>query len=136
MHKKLKIDDYLLGIDSIDQQHAKLLEMINMLAKSMSLGDARSELESLIERLYAFAQSHFAYEEELMRQTEYPGYELHRSQHMSYQDDILKLFHRWNDGGGFMIAVDVHKMMIQWATEHILEHDKQYAEHLIKNGIS
>ena len=136
MHDKLDMRHYELGIDSIDKQHAKLLEMINQLKESMALGDSRPLLESLIEKLYAFAQGHFAYEEQLMDQADYPGLLLHQQQHQEYLGQILELFHRWADGGNFMIAVEVHKLMVQWATEHILEHDRLYAEHLIAKGIN
>ncbi|MDT8447508.1 MAG: bacteriohemerythrin [bacterium] len=136
MHNQLDVKDYLMGIASIDEQHAKLLEMINLLSDGMAMGDARPVLESLIERLYAFAQSHFAYEEELMERTGYPNLEAHRTEHRAYLTRLTELLHRWAEGGGFMIAVDVHDLITLWATEHIIESDHSYATHLKQHGIT
>jgi len=130
----LNIKEYLFGIESIDAQHAKLLEMINLLVASMADGDSRPVLESLIEKLYAFAQSHFAHEEELMEQAGFAGLEAHRKEHLAYQDRLYQLCHRWAEGPEFMIAVDVHDLLHQWATEHILDCDRQYISALLDNG--
>jgi len=136
MYNPLESDKYTLGIESIDQQHDRLLEMIDNLESAMSLGDSRPEVESIIERLYAFAQGHFAYEEDLMLKTDFPGFAAHQEQHRAYLDKILEICHRWADGGGFLIAVDLHEVMTEWATYHILECDQDYVKHLQEKGIT
>jgi len=136
MHDPLDPKKFILGIDSIDQQHSKLIDMMFSLESAMSLGDSRPEMESIIERLYAFAQSHFAYEEELMSRTDFPGFKEHCAEHRDYLEKIVAICHQWGDGGGgFLIAVDLHRVMSEWATEHILSCDRKYTAHLKKHGI-
>lgn len=136
MNDQHKFQDFQLGIDSIDDQHRQLIEMINDLSRHMSLGDSRPVLGSLLEKLYAFALSHYAYEESLMEQTGYPSLEEHRQEHRNYMDRLVDLFHRWADGsGGFLIAVDVHDLLELWASEHITESDRLYVQHFKKHGV-
>lgn len=136
MNNQLKHQDFALGIPSVDAQHRQLVEMINDLSRSMALGDSRPVLGSLLEKLYAFAQSHFAYEEQLMEETGFPGLADHRIEHRHYMDRLVELFHRWADGsGGFMIAVDVHDLLELWAREHIIESDQLYVHHLKSHGV-
>jgi len=59
------------GIDFVDQQHHGLVELINEAAPFLSAAGPidRERTERLLDRLFAYAATHFKAEEELMHRS-------------------------------------------------------------------
>ena len=73
-------DDMDTGIDIIDGQHRRIVEMINHLhvtQKSME----RFAVGEVIDELVDYTLSHFAFEEELMEEAGYPFSAAHKRVH-------------------------------------------------------
>ncbi len=81
--------EFELGIDSIDEQHKKLLEIgnrINDLLCSHDDGDDNyDEIYTVIEELKDYTVYHFKTEENLFIKYKYPEYSIHKKEH----DDFI-----------------------------------------------
>ncbi|MCW8962845.1 MAG: bacteriohemerythrin, partial [Gammaproteobacteria bacterium] len=75
-------DEYSVGIDSIDQQHRKLLNLINQLQTAVNYSTGESFEQEALDELVDYTKTHFSYEEGLLEKYEYPGYEPHKAQHI------------------------------------------------------
>lgn len=82
MGKLVWEDSFSVGVALLDEQHRRVIEMIN------SLAEARLEREVLSETLVKmldYAREHFEAEEHLLAQHGYPDLALQRSEHLAFR---------------------------------------------------
>ena len=120
----IKLEDNLrLDIPEIDSQHETLIGLINLLHETMLQGADRAVLDGLLSQLLAHTQAHFAYEEQLMSQYNYPGYEAHKSEHNRLMQHLLDLAERYKYGE-LLLSFAVVLELKGWAVVHIEKSDK------------
>jgi len=66
-----------VGIPEIDEQHKKLIDLINSVEQAMKLGQGREMLGNWLRALANYALFHFQAEEAYMQQVSYPQVEEH-----------------------------------------------------------
>jgi len=121
----IKLDDKLrLGIPEIDSQHETLIGLINLLHETMLQGANRAALDGLLSKLLEHTRNHFAYEEQLMSQHNYPGYEAHKSEHSRLMQHLVDLTERYNNGE-LLLSFAIVLELKGWAVVHIEKSDKQ-----------
>ncbi len=67
-------DAFSVNVNEIDQQHKKLIGMINELFDAMEEGRGRAILSGLLEEMVDYSKTHFSNEEAYMRRFEFEGY--------------------------------------------------------------
>jgi len=122
MEKVCWKDQYSVGIEKIDHQHQHLFEIVNnLIDQSISAGDTGLASETLKE-MVNYAREHFATEETLMLQYDYPEYNLHKNQHEYFINTTAELAVSFMDNqkttGG-----EITEFLILWLTNHILKTD-------------
>ena len=129
-------DDALkLGIAEIDEQHGRFIGYINDTLDALNEGKDREEFLYILNRLLDYAMEHFTSEEALMRQHDYPGYEVHKQLHNETASELFDFDRR-------LLADDPEEsrafvaFLIGWLKNHILEVDKELAAFLKQKGIS
>ena len=101
------------------------------LHEAMLAGTDREVLGRIMARLIEHTRSHFAYEEGLMLEHGYPGYDAHRAEHGMLLQQVLDL----SDGfqrGELLLSFAVVLELKGWATVHIEKSDKLLADFLIR----
>ena len=91
MDQKTWNDGFRLGIRKIDEEHAIFLNILNSLEDAVAHGRGNKEVGKAINDLMLYAYNHFAGEEKLLRDHEYPDYERHMKIHEAATDKILEL---------------------------------------------
>ena len=120
----IKLEDSLkLDIPEIDSQHETLIRLINLLHENMLQGADRTALDGLLSQLLEHTQIHFAYEEELMSQYNYPEYEAHKSEHNRLMQHLMDLAGRYTNGE-LLLSFAVVLELKGWAVVHIEKSDK------------
>ncbi len=122
-------EKYCVGIDEFDEQHKKLISLINELAEAMRVGKGREVLAGILDELIDYADTHFKAEEDRFMQCKYPGRLAHALEHENLKMQVMK-FRQSFDNGSEAISVPVIYFLKSWLTEHIMESDKQYAPFL------
>lgn len=124
-----------IGIDSIDEQHKKLVNMINALNEAMLLGESNELLGTIFTGLAAYTQKHFAYEENLFAEHGYTDSEEHKRQHNVLISQVVDLKKKFIENPQGTISADLMLFLKRWLTNHIMRTDKEYAEFLISKGV-
>lgn len=126
--------DYSVGIDSIDDQHKRLLNLINQLqtAVDYSTGD-QFEREALDE-LVDYTKTHFSYEEGLMRDNDYPDYEPHKAQHEKMFKKVQEVLAEYEQDHDTAMS-NAAEYLKSWLINHINGTDKEYSSYLIGKGV-
>jgi hemerythrin len=130
----IKLGDKLkLDIPEIDSQHETLIGLINLLHETMLQGADRAALDALLSQLLEHTRNHFAYEEQLMSQHNYPGYEAHKSDHSRLMQHLVDLTERYKNGE-LLLSFAIVLELKGWAVVHIEKSDKQLGTFLNKQN--
>ena len=121
-------DSFLIGIDELDFEHRSLIDDINRLHQELAEHAELTEIERCLGEIFARMQAHFALEERVMRDNDYPGYEQHKREHEAllerYTESMLTFInHPDGDYGG-----PVEYELEQWIIHHIGDSDRRMSE--------
>jgi len=141
VYKKLSSKDYIewkpeysVGIGSIDQQHRKLVGLINQLATAVDYSTGKEFEQEALNELVDYTKTHFSYEEGLMETNGYPDFAAHKAQHQEMirkVEEVLAEYAKDPD-----TAMNNAKVYLQdWLIKHINGTDKQYSRFLIDKGV-
>lgn len=127
-------EEYSVGINSIDEQHKRLLNLINQLQTAVdhSTGD-QFEREALDE-LVDYTKTHFSYEEGLMRDNDYPDFEPHKAQHEKMFKKVEEVLAEYEEDHDTAMSNAVEYLK-GWLINHINGTDKEYSSYLISKGV-
>ena len=118
-------DKYSLNVEEIDEQHKKLVGLVNDMYDAMQAGKGRDMIEMVIAEFVAYTDYHFKSEEHLLRQNGYPEYNEHKEMH----DNLSRKAHSIKeafDKGNTPSAIEVMLLLTNWLNIHILEEDRKY----------
>ena len=126
-------DEYNVGIDSIDQQHRKLVNLINQLQTAVDYSTGEEFEREALDELVDYTLTHFGYEEGLMEKYGYPEFEPHKAQHkeMIAKVEVVLAEYEQDHDRAMDHAVTFLK---HWLINHINGTDKRYSSYLIEKG--
>jgi len=121
---------YSVGIVQIDAQHQGLIRLINELHACMAAGQAKQHLGKILDDLVRYTESHFSYEENMLRQRGYTRFTAHHAIHQKLTGEVKELRDR-HRGSQLTLTLDVMKFLKSWLADHIIVHDQAYAHELM-----
>ena len=113
-----------IGIDVIDQQHQRIVALINQLGEAKD----REGLATVLEELVDYTLSHFAFEEELLEESGYSFGPAHKRVHDMFVRRVGEYRMRFEAGED--IAAELKGMLARWLFNHIRSDDKSYSKHV------
>lgn len=128
-------DDLKIGIDEIDKQHIKLIGLINKLTNSLITESEKESLESVIDELFRYIQTHFGYEERIFDQINYSLKQEHKKEHLEFELKIKASFAQVIAGTPD-VAKELNRYLVGWIFKHIMISDHTYFEEFKKNGFA
>ncbi|TAN64956.1 MAG: bacteriohemerythrin [Methylobacter sp.] len=127
-------DQLSVGIEEIDQQHQKLVQLINGLHNHMLAGDAADIMNKVLDRVIEYTGFHFKTEEQLMLEYDYPDSATHKHEHNKLVDTAVDLQQKLKSGNAHITMETMHFLQ-DWLQHHILESDKKFAKYLSSKGL-
>lgn len=127
-------DAYSVNIREIDDQHKKLIDMINKLHDAMKVGKGAEVLGDILKSLIDYTGSHFATEEKYMKMHNYPGYEQHKKEHNMLVMQVLDVQKNFKDGK-VPLSQSIMSFLKDWLVKHIQGDDQKYGPFLNSKGI-
>ena len=126
-------EKYGLGIAALDQDHQRLVDLINAVQRGAAAHLGTAFLEKVLADLSDYVATHFAREEGLMRQYGYPEFSAHKAAHGQFIVRIAEMKARL--GSGKLVTGQIHGYLKDWLVLHILGMDRQYAPYLRERGV-
>ncbi len=126
--------NYSVGIREIDDQHKKLISLINELYEAMRRGEGKAALGQVLGQMLDYTVYHFNSEERLFREYGYPDHEEHKQMHDYLSDNVRQLKAEY-EAGSPAITRDAMLFLSNWLNVHILEVDKRYGPYLHSKGV-
>ncbi len=128
------LDKYNTNVEIIDNQHRKLVGLLNNLASAMSEGKGNKVMGQTLKELIDYSVYHFEEEEKYFDQVDYPHAEIHRKEHRLFIEKMnqIKADMEVNKMG---LSVELMRFLKDWLIDHINDTDQKLGGLLIKAGI-
>jgi hemerythrin len=118
-----------VGDPIIDQQHKAICDFMDVLLVDVRVGKPR--FPEALEFLRGHFTSHFAVEEEFMREEHYPGYDYHHGEHLQFFDVFVNLKAHIESGGPTIHNVRrMTHALADWMNYHVAGCDRLLADWL------
>lgn len=124
-----------VGVKVFDEDHKKLVNLLNSLFDSMQAGKGRDVLAKILNELVAYTKYHFAREEEQMAKLGYPDLEGHRRAHGNLMARLSELMVKYNSGATAGVSGETLNFLTAWLQEHIRGTDQKYGPYFKSKGL-
>ena len=126
---KLRWDPCLdTGIQEIDWEHRRLLNIANRLLDAIDRGKGEAAVRPVFRDLTRHAAEHFEHEEKYMRDMGYPSIEEHVEEHRRMTAGLEK-FAAALESDSPPGPMELNALLSHWLLDHILKLDKHYAKY-------
>lgn len=123
-------EEYSIGDEYIDIQHAYLLDVFNQLHNYMIRGEAIDRIDDVLNNLKIYVSSHFQEEEKLMVENNVPGFANHVKLHNFFIEKLDDFILQVEKGDKKNVPLESFEFLKDWITNHIKKTDNH-----IKNYI-
>jgi len=124
-------DQYLIGNDIIDAEHAELFRLINDFHSQWVETRRRRSIVRVLNQLIAYAEMHFRHEETIMADAGFPLLAEHAALHEAMIETIFELQKSYEEGS-LRVEMDTMKFVKSWLLEHILQNDYRFRDFLLR----
>jgi hemerythrin-like metal-binding protein len=121
-------DSFLIGIDELDYEHKILLGDINRFHEELMGQEEKSEIERCLGEIYSRMQSHFALEEHVMKENDYPYYNEHKKEHEKLLDTYTEYMVQFLNDSGSSPGIRIDENLKNWIIDHIRTSDKKMSQ--------
>ncbi len=128
-------DSLSLGISIIDNQHKKLVGLINQLNDAMKNGHGSDVIRKIVDELVTYTISHFGTEEKYFKQFNYAETNAHVGEHEAFVKKVSSFVDEMNNSSK-ALPITVMNFLWDWLRKHIMVSDKKYVELFKANGLS
>jgi len=122
-----------VGVEAIDNDHRKLVDLLNQLHDLMRGTRTDVSAQQIVHELVKYTEYHFHCEERLMRLARYPEYEAHVRLHEDLKKRILvfeeKLQSQKNTDA---ILLPLFDFLSDWLMRHILREDMKFRPYMVR----
>lgn len=119
-------DDLCVGVDKVDDQHKEIFSRYRAFIDACKAGKGKDEVVRLIEFLGFYVETHFAAEERLMDQVEYPELAAHAEEH-AYFKALVERYKQQiaADGASISLIAELNRALLNWLIDHIKKSDME-----------
>ena len=122
-------DEFSVGIDTIDSQHAHMMHLINEIDEVVQDGGTYDQIDPVLGDLINSTNRHFTHEESLLEKNNCPDLERHKKAHVRLRKELSD----WKKKVANARADEMNELMAflrLWFPGHILDVDKKNIAYL------
>lgn len=127
-------EEYSVKNKELDQQHKKLIDMLNQAYDSLFRDEKDDILEQIITDMKDYAFIHFKNEEKYFAQSGYEDAPAHIAEHQFFLKNVEKFCAEYKAHDA-ALRNEIMIFLQDWLIKHIMWSDKKYMESFIKAGI-
>jgi hemerythrin-like metal-binding protein len=126
-------DDMVIDGGVIDEDHQKLVHLVNDLHTATTDGRGREVVEAILADLLAYTADHLRREESVMSSAGFPNLERHKIGHAHFIVQLNALRQKF-DAGSITVAAQLSTVLRDWLSLHIRRSDREVRTYLEKLG--
>jgi hemerythrin len=118
---------YDTGIAGIDYEHRRLVKMLNEMHDLIEKDVDPHKISEALAEFHTLAAAHFALEEKIMKDENYPGLEGRRHTHYRLLDQVREIMDAY-EAGGYRLSGNLPATLREWLSEAMGIDAKLFAE--------
>jgi len=123
-------EKYSVGVQTIDEQHKELFELVNDLYDMcVKGGNTHEDFKPVLKKTVNYVVLHFSHEEELMKAYNDPNYELHQKEHDIFVQKVMHEAAHLEKGKDYAPEPFMN-FLSDWIHDHISGIDVKIGEHI------
>jgi len=123
------VADYETGNKIVDNDHKQIFELVKKVLDN-AFENRTEKVNTSIEFLAQYVLQHFANEEKLMDESNYPEAATHKALHSAFVKSVVALQEKVKkEGDTLNIGMEINTTVIGWLMDHVLGRDKLLAGH-------
>lgn len=119
-----------VGVKLLNNDHKKLVILINSLHDGLVTGQSKAQLERIFESLVSYTCIHHANEEKFLAEAGYHSSTMHKQEHEQMLEHLLELQIRFINCSQLGVEMEIMQQLRVWLFKHIQGSDQQFAMHL------
>lgn len=127
-------DEYSVGITFIDDDHKKLINLLNQFTAAYDHDMSETFEKEALEELINYTKYHFEREEEMMSENDYPDFIAHKAKHQEMIEQVSSFVELYNKKGHAALK-EISEYLTVWLISHINGTDKEYSQYLNERGV-
>ena len=127
--------DLETGNEAIDSQHKQLFKLTSDLVEACENNRGQEILGETLNFLASYTVQHFADEESLQLEHDFPDYERHKKLHDDFKAKAVELVNQYKqDSNSVDLRLQVNSVIVRWLLQHIKGEDFKIAAHIRKTA--
>ncbi len=127
-------EKYNTGINEIDNQHKKLVNILNQLYESFVDRTTNEKLKEVIQEMKDYTEYHFGVEEKYFKEFNYTDADKHISEHQTFIRKVAT-FKDDMELGKVSVTFQLMNFLRAWLLRHINGTDKKYISLFKEKGL-
>ena len=128
-------ESFITGNDVVDNDHREICLLVEDVLASSELS-REDKVGTAIDFLAYYVVHHFANEEKLMDECDYPDSEEHKKEHSDFLKTATEIKNRFDNNGyslgeltdnNLNLSMEINKIVVAWLSKHIMGSDKKLA---------
>lgn len=126
-------DDMAIDHGPIDEDHQRLVALVNELHTATSAGSGQDVVEKVLTELIRYTLAHLQREEQVMATLHFPHLEQHKVRHAQFTDQLQSLQKKY-EAGSITVASQLSSVLRDWLSLHIRRSDKEIKSFLVERS--
>lgn len=120
-----------IGVEHLDEQHRQIFAMADSLLQVSPDEENRAKIADAVEFLGRYVVQHFADEERVMTESDYPHLAEHGRLHEGFHAEFVALKERYERGGATGdLLLAVQRLVVDWLFDHVGQEDRAFGAYL------
>lgn len=126
-------DKFNIGHDLIDAQHKELIDNFNLFVAACKTSKGKESLGKTVDFLEGYVAMHFAAEEKLMRNSDYPDIDSHLALHDEFRTRFSEMKAELSqNGASISLIIEMNEFLLRWFILHIKGVDANLGFYLVR----
>jgi hemerythrin len=126
---------YSVGVAIFDDEHKKLVAIINELYDAATVGADKLALQRISDKLVDYTLMHFKHEEMYFDDWAYPDSAAHTASHAKLRQQVFEYRAKILEIDSNELALDMLDFLRDWLNHHIMVEDRKYGMFLSGKGM-
>ncbi len=123
----------LVSLESMNETHFQEIEIINILLEQFNIKADFDTISTSFDNLLEHMQQHFAGEEKLMKEIQYPSLNMHKADHDKVLNQARYTEMQWRNKKDVEILREyIEDDVLEWLDQHIKAMDTPMADFILE----
>lgn len=124
-----------VGVEQFDDDHQKLVALLNNLFDSMQSGCAKHVLGPILDETIDYTRTHFSREENEMIKHGFQEFATHKREHDELTRRVMDVQAKFHQDQTASLSMEVMNFLKNWLVKHIQGTDRKYTAFFHSRGV-